>query len=55
MANRQKGYGLTREVAAKMDAKYSEEDEQVVVAWMSAILNDKPSGQGREVWILIFI
>ena len=55
MANREKGYGMTREVADRMDAKYSEEDEAVVVAWMNAILGDKPSESGRKVWILIFI
>ena len=49
MANREKGYGLTKEVAARMDAKYSEEDEQIVVAWMREILGDQPSGPGRAV------
>ena len=49
MANREKGYGLSREVAARMDAKYSEEDEQVVVAWMTAILGDSPANPGRDV------
>ena len=53
MANREKGYGMTREVAARMDAKYSQEDEQVVLAWIQAIINERPAGTGRDVSIQI--
>lgn len=48
MASRPKGYGLTKEVSDRMDAKYSDEDEAVVVAWMTAIIGQSPAGPGRE-------
>ena len=57
MSNRPKGYGLSGEVAARMGAKYTQEDEGEVVAWMLSILNDNdgPSETGRQVSISNFI
>ena len=49
MANRQQGYGFTKETADKMNSKYSTENESQVVAWISAIVHDRPSGSGRQV------
>ncbi|CAK8677747.1 unnamed protein product [Clavelina lepadiformis] len=48
MANRPKGYGYSRELASKMDAKYSDDDEMEVVAWIQSITEDGPEGPGRE-------
>ncbi|CBY14352.1 unnamed protein product, partial [Oikopleura dioica] len=39
MATRPKGYGLTRELADKINAKYSIEDEQEIIAWLCDITN----------------
>jgi len=49
MANRPKGYGLTRELAEKVAAKYSTEDEQEIVSWLCDMTNtDPPAGDGPE-------
>lgn len=40
MANRPKGYGLTRELAEKVAAKYSNDDEQEIVAWLCDITQE---------------
>ena len=50
MANRPKGYGFSREVADRMSAKYSDEDEREIVAWICAITKCDPPAVGREVW-----
>jgi len=49
MANRQQGYGFTKEVSARIDAKYSTDDEREIVAWMTAIIADGPAEPGRNV------
>ena len=54
MANRPKGFGLSKEVADRMDAKYSDEDEQEVTAWITAITGLAPEGCGRDVSLLYF-
>lgn len=48
MANREKGYGLTAEVSARIDSKYSTDDEEVIVVWMNAILGESPQEKGRK-------
>ncbi|XP_078484163.1 transgelin-2-like [Ciona intestinalis] len=50
MANRPKGYGYSREVASKIDAKYSEEDELEVVAWVSSFVHSSPEEEGKEAF-----
>ena len=40
MANRPKGYGLSRELAEKVAAKYSNDDEQEIVAWLCDITQE---------------
>nr|XP_018667130.2 rac guanine nucleotide exchange factor B-like [Ciona intestinalis] len=50
MANRPKGYGYSREVASKIDAKYSEEDELEVVAWISSFVQSSPDEEGKEAF-----
>ncbi|XP_078484319.1 uncharacterized protein LOC100186381 [Ciona intestinalis] len=50
MANRPKGYGYSREVASKIDAKYSEEDELEVVAWVSSLVQSSPEKEGKEAF-----
>uniref|UniRef100_H2ZDY9 Transgelin n=1 Tax=Ciona savignyi TaxID=51511 RepID=H2ZDY9_CIOSA len=50
MANRPKGYGYSREVASKIDAKYSDEDEMVIVAWISAIVESHPEDAGKQAF-----
>ena len=50
MANRPKGYGFSREVADRMNAKYSDDDEMEVVSWICAVTQDSgPEGTGRDV------
>lgn len=49
MANRPKGYGLSRELANKMDAKYSLDDEQIVCNWISAVTGEPMPEPGKEV------
>uniref|UniRef100_H2ZDY1 Transgelin n=1 Tax=Ciona savignyi TaxID=51511 RepID=H2ZDY1_CIOSA len=53
--NRQKGYGLTRELANKIDAKYNADDEKQVVSWIMAILNQNgntPTGKDEvHTWL----
>ena len=49
MANRPKGYGFSREVANRMAAKYSDEDEMEVVSWISAVTSENAPAPGREV------
>lgn len=49
MAQRPKGFGLTRELDDKMRAKYSLEDEQEIVAWISARTQRQMSGSGQDV------
>lgn len=49
MANRPKGYGLSRELAEKVAAKYSMDDEQEIVAWLCDMTRtDPPAGDGPE-------
>ncbi|CBY36189.1 unnamed protein product, partial [Oikopleura dioica] len=49
MATRPKGYGLTRELADKINAKYSIEDEQEIIAWLCDITNvDGPNEEGPD-------
>jgi len=49
MANRPKGYGFSKEVQDRVRAKYSEEDEVEVVAWISTITGDSPREPGFDV------
>lgn len=42
MANRPKGYGLSRELADKVAAKYSADDEQEIVAWLCDMTRAEP-------------
>ena len=53
MANRQQGFGFTKEVSARIDAKYSTEDEGEILAWMNAILGEGPGQPGRDVSLLL--
>jgi len=57
MANRPKGYGFSREVADKMNAKYSDDDEMEVVSWISTVTEDSgPTGSGKSVRLcLLFL
>uniref|UniRef100_F6Y516 Calponin-homology (CH) domain-containing protein n=1 Tax=Ciona intestinalis TaxID=7719 RepID=F6Y516_CIOIN len=48
MANRPKAYGNSAEVASKIDAKYSQEDEMEIVAWISSLVQSSPEGKGKE-------
>jgi len=49
MANRPKGYGLSRELAEKIGAKYSPDDEQEIVAWLCDMTQtEPPAGEGPE-------
>nr|CAB3262999.1 uncharacterized protein LOC100186381 [Phallusia mammillata] len=50
MANRPKGYGFSREVASKIDSKYSDEDEMEIVSWIQSIVSESPSGTGKEAF-----
>ncbi|CAK8677748.1 calponin-1-like [Clavelina lepadiformis] len=50
MADRPKGYGFSREAGAKLDAKYMPDDENVVVAWMESILDERPPECGRKAF-----
>ncbi|XP_078484166.1 transgelin-like [Ciona intestinalis] len=50
MANRPKGYGNSAEVASKIDAKYSEEDELEIVAWISSLVQSSPAEKGKEAF-----
>jgi len=51
MATRPKGYGLTRELADKINAKYSIEDEQEIIAWLCDITNvDGPAEEGPDAF-----
>ena len=52
MANRPKGYGFSREVADKMSAKYSDEDEMEVVSWISTVTGVNPPAPGKAVSLL---
>ena len=49
MAQRPKGFGLTRELDDKMRAKYSLEDEGEIVSWISARTGRQMSGSGQDV------
>ena len=49
MANRPKGYGLSRELADKVAAKYSMDDEQEIVSWLCDMTRtEPPEGEGHE-------
>jgi len=51
MATRPKGYGLSRELADKVAAKYSVEDEQEIVAWLCDMTRAAPpEEQGPEAF-----
>lgn len=50
MANRPGGYGLTAECTRKLNAKYSEADEEEIVDWIKACTKIKePEETGRLV------
>ena len=42
MAHRPKGYGLSRELADKVAAKYSQQDELEIVAWLCDMTRAEP-------------
>ena len=42
MANRPKGYGFSREVADRMQSKYSEQDECEIVEWICHLAGVEP-------------
>jgi len=48
--NMQRGYGLTAEINAKIDAQYSASDETEIVNWFSALGLSTPSGSGRQAF-----
>eukprot|EP00028_Trichosphaerium_sp_Am-I-7-wt_P007701 CAMPEP_0168515298 /NCGR_PEP_ID=MMETSP0405-20121227/4657_1 /TAXON_ID=498012 /ORGANISM="Trichosphaerium sp, Strain Am-I-7 wt" /LENGTH=128 /DNA_ID=CAMNT_0008534659 /DNA_START=135 /DNA_END=521 /DNA_ORIENTATION=+ len=49
MATRPKGYGLTAEVQAKRDSKYSQDDENMVRQWIAAKTGQSvPSGSFQD-------
>jgi len=51
MANRPKGYGLSRELAEKVAAKYSNDDEQEIVAWLCDITQaGPPEAEGPDAF-----
>jgi len=52
MAHRPDGFGLTAELKKKKDAKYSDEDEQLVVSWICAMINVPPPASGSDVRLL---
>lgn len=49
MASRPKGFGLTRELDDKMRAKYSEDEEKEIAAWIHARTDRQMSGSGQDV------
>jgi hypothetical protein len=51
MANRPDGYGMTAELNKKKAAKYSDEDEQLVVSWVCAMINEQPPSSGQTTSI----
>jgi len=55
MANRPKGYGLSRELADKVAAKYSGDDEQEIVAWLCDMTRASPPDEegpdAFKVWL----
>jgi len=48
MASRQKGYGLSAELADKTRAAYSEKDEQEICAWFSSLGLQQFTGKGHD-------
>ena len=52
MSNRPDGYGMTAELNKKKKDKYSEEDEQMVVSWICAMINEDPPASGEAVSLL---
>jgi len=48
MSNRPEGFGLTAELNRKKANKYSSESEQVVVAWICAIVNRDAPAAGHD-------
>jgi len=54
MAHRPEGYGMTAELNKKKKEKYSEEDEQMVVSWICAMINEEPPASGEanvQAWL----
>uniref|UniRef100_F6V2S0 Calponin n=1 Tax=Ciona intestinalis TaxID=7719 RepID=F6V2S0_CIOIN len=55
MAQREKGYGLSREIANKLNAKYDADDEKTVVAWIASVIHYNgavPSGKDAvHTWL----
>jgi len=48
MATRPEGFGLTAELNKKKQSKYSEEDEQLVVSWICAMIDETPPSPGHD-------
>jgi len=48
MATRPEGFGLTAELNKKKLSKYSDEDEQLVVSWICAMVNEPPPSPGHD-------
>jgi len=54
MATRPDGYGMTAELNKKKKDKYSDEDEQMVVSWICAMINEEPPASGEasvQAWL----
>merc|ERR1711970_1561475 len=55
MSTRPKGYGLSRELADKVAAKYSQEDELEIVAWLCDMTRAEPPEEAGpdafKVWL----
>lgn len=55
MAQREKGFGLSREIANKINAKYDADDEKTVVAWIASVIHYNgavPSGKDAvHTWL----
>jgi hypothetical protein len=55
MGTRQMGYGLSRELALKTQAKYNSNDEAEIVSWITTLLNisgpDAAGPEGFQKWL----
>lgn len=49
MANRHESFGIAKDEEEKTRAKYSEDTENEVVAWISCITGESPNGSGFDV------
>merc|ERR1711976_4558 len=48
MANKIQGYGFTKEVSDRLDAKYRQDDEKELIQWFSDLGLGSPSSPGKD-------